>query len=75
MRYTELDFTEAQWDMLCVARMQYVAGRSRSGWYRLLRAWCAYTTGSPIKQDMEILVDRWLLAHPSWAQRYKEGVV
>lgn len=64
-------FDEADWDALCCAKIRYAQGTDRSTWYRLLRSQCGYTTGSPVKQDMERVVDAWLLQHPSWVEHQR----
>ena len=69
------DFDEEQWLTLCLARVRYVHGTDRGGWYRVLRGLCNYRAGSAVKEDMECVVDRWLIQHPSWVQHMeKRGV-
>jgi hypothetical protein len=65
---TRDSFTETQWDALCRAKIAYTRGTCRGTWYQLLRSLCGYRTGSPVKDDMERLVDLWLLEHPSWVK-------
>jgi hypothetical protein len=70
--YTRDDFTEAQWDDLCRARLHYVRGTNKATWWRVLRAYTSFRTSSPIGPHMATIVDRYLIDHPSWV-RHQEG--
>ena len=65
-------FDDEHWLELCGARRDYLTGRDRGTWYRLLRAWCGYRTGSSIKTDMEAATDAWLATHPTWVRHREE---
>jgi hypothetical protein len=69
-KYTQDDFTETQWEWIITARWRARTRKDMRDWYRVLRTLCGYRTGSPVRREMEQLVDQWLHDHPSW-RRYR----
>lgn len=67
---TQDDFSHLQWEWIIRARWRALTTKDKRDWYRVLRALCGYRTGSPVRKEMENLVDAWLRAHPSW-RRYR----
>lgn len=64
--YTAEDFDASVWDAMCEARYK----KRMDHWYRLLRQYAGYKTGSHmLLKHLESECDTWIEAHPTWCKQ------